>query len=108
MKDYKKVAEKIWEMGDFCDIHNCGFPTEYRPVNLRFQLCEPFVIGYIFYVSFYHGRWNIDYTLDSSVTSRADMQSIRGIKTDREMYEKVEEIINQIREHCGAEIAMKE
>lgn len=29
------------------------------------------------------------------------MKHIRGITTDKEMYEKVEQIINEVREHCG-------
>lgn len=32
---------------------------------------------------------------------RAYMKHIDGIKTDRDMYAKVEKIINEIREHCG-------
>ena len=101
MKDYRKVAAKIEKMGKFSDVHNCGYPTEHCPVNLYFQLCEAYVIGYGFYVSYDWGKWSIDYTLNPNVTMRADMQSINGIKTDKEMYEKVEEIINKIREQCG-------
>lgn len=100
MKDYNRVANKIRKMGVFCDIHNCGMPTEHFPVNLRFQICEPYVIGYVFYVSYDWGKWSIDYTLDTLIKVRADMRHICGITTDREMYEKVEQIINEIREHC--------
>ena len=104
MKDYQRVANKIRKMGNFCDIHNCGSPTEHFPVNLSFQLCEPYVIGYIFYVAYDWGKWNIDYTLDTSIKMRSDMKHIRGIKTDRDMYTKVEEIINEIRDNCGVEV----
>lgn len=100
MKDYNRIANKIAKMGKFSDIHNCGYPTEQNPVNLYFQLCEAYVIGYSFYVSYDWGKWNIDYTLDPSIRIRTNMQHIRGIKTDREMYAKVEEIINKIREQC--------
>ncbi len=47
------------------------------------------------------GSWSIDYTLDTSIKMRADMKRISGIKTDRDMYVKVEKIINEIREHCS-------
>lgn len=101
MKDYKKIAEKIRKMGKFCDIHNCGIPTEYFPVNLRFQLCEPYVIGYVFYISYDWGKWNIDYTLDNSIKERVYMNHIGEITSDKKMYEKVEHVINEIRKHCG-------
>lgn len=90
-------------MGSFYDIHYCGVPTEYCPVNLRFQLCEAYIIGYAFYVSYRWGSWSIDYTLNPSIKMRADMKHISGIKTDRKMYAKVDKIINKIREHCGVE-----
>lgn len=101
MKDYKRVANKIGKMGCFCDIHNCGMPTKYHPVNLSLQLCEPYIFGYVLYVAYSFEKWSIDYTLDTSIKMRADMKHIEGIKTDRDMYVKVEEIINEIREHCG-------
>ena len=101
MKDYNRVANRIRKMGTFFDIHNCGMPTEHFPVNLSFQLCEPYVVGYVFYVGYDWGKWSIDYTLDTSIKSRVDMKHIRGITTDKEMYEKVEQIINEVREHCG-------
>jgi len=106
MKDYKKVAEKIRKMARFSDIHNCGCSTEYCPVNLHFQLCEAYVIGYHFYVSYNFGRWYIDYTMNPAIKIRTQMSRIEGIKTDREMYAKVEEIINKIREHCGVKTAI--
>ena len=31
-------------------------------------------------------------------------KQVRGIKTDRDMYTKVEEIINEIRDNCGVEV----
>ena len=108
MKNYRKVAEKIRKMGSFSDVHNCGCPTQHCPVNLYFQLCEAYVIGYGFYVSYDWGKWSIDYTIDRPVNTRAEMQSINGIKTDREMYEKVEKIINMIREHCGVKKSINE
>ncbi len=101
MKDYRTIASKIMKMGKFSDVHNCGFPTEYCPVNLYFQICEPYVIGYSFYVSYDWGKWEIDYTLNPSVKRRTDMQNISGIKTDRELYEKVKSILNKIRQQCG-------
>lgn len=101
MKDYKKVADRIRKMGNFCGIHYCGMPTEHFPVNLYFQLCEAYIIGYVFYVSYNWGSWSIDYTLDTSIKMRADMKHISGIKADKDMYGKVEKIINKIREHCG-------
>lgn len=103
MKDYRKIASKIQKMGKFSEIHNCGWPTEHCPVNLYFQMCEAYVIGYKFYVCYDWGKWNIDYSLDTSVTMRTDMEHITGIKTDREMYLKVEEILNTIRRHCNVE-----
>ncbi len=101
MKDYIKVAERIRTMGNFCDIHNCGCPTKNHPVNLYFQICEAYIIGYGFYVPYECNEWSIDYTLDNAVKIRSDMQTIRGIKTDKDMYNKVEEVINKIRRKCG-------
>lgn len=101
MKDYEKIAKKIRKMGTFCDIHNCGIPTEHFPINLRFQLCEPYVIDYVFYVSYDWGKWNIDYTLDNSIKEREYMNHIGEITSDKKMYEKVEHVINEIRKHCG-------
>lgn len=101
MKDYKKVVDRIRKMGNFCDIHYCGTPTEHCPVNLYFRLCEAYIIGYVFYVSYNWGSWSIDYALNTSIKMRADMKHISGIKTDRDMYTRVEKIINEIREHCG-------
>lgn len=89
------------EMGTFSDVHNCGSPTEHCPVNLYFKLNEPYIVGYSFYVDYHWGKWNIDYTIDKPVEMRTDMKSIRGIKTDKEMYSKVREIIKQVRVHCG-------
>lgn len=97
MKDYKRIAQKIGKMASFCDIHNCGCPTQHTPVNLYFQMCEPYITGYGFYVSYDWGEWNIDYTLDLAVKMRADMQHIRGLKTDSEMYNAVQGIIEEIR-----------
>lgn len=101
MKDYKKIANQIMKMGTFSDIYNCGCPTEHRPVNLCFQLSEPYIIGYKFYVSYMDHKWRIDYTLDNSVEIRTNMKSIVDIKTDRDMYCRVENIINEIRKKCG-------
>lgn len=101
MKDYKRIIDKIRKMGTFCDIHYCGVPTEHCPVNLNFQLCEAYIIGYVFYVSYCWGSWSIDYTLDTSIKMRADMKHICGIKTDKDMYARVEKIISDIRKHCG-------
>jgi len=98
VKDYNRIAQKIREMGSFCDIHNCGCPTEHVPVNLYFQMCEPYIIGIGFYVSYDWGKWSIDYTLNPSVKMRADMEHIRGIKTEQEMYFLVSNVIEKIRD----------
>lgn len=101
MKDYKKVAERIRKMGYFSSIYNCGSPSVCHPVNLCFELSEPYVIGYTFYVSYSFGKWTIDYTIERPETIRYKMQSIGGINTDAEMYARVEEILNRIRRHCA-------
>ena len=108
MKDYKKYAKKISEMGKFGYITQEGEPNRFHEVNLKFQLCEPYVIGYFFYVSYSFGKWSIDYSLKSFEDVRVNMEHIEGIKTDKEMYENVKEIINKIREHCGVKIPIKE
>lgn len=108
MKDCKKVASKIEKMGKFSDIHNCGYPTRHFPVNLYFEFSEPKVKGYAFYIAYDFGKWSIDYSLDSSVKTRVKMQHIRGIKTDREMYEVVQKVIYKIRERAMEELKMKE
>lgn len=107
MKDYNRIARKIREMGSFCDIHNCGCPTEHVPVNLYFQMCEPYIIGIGFYVSYDWGEWSIDYTLNPSVKMRADMEHIRGIKTEREMYSLVSNVIGKIRDSVNKKEAEK-
>ena len=101
MKDYNKIANKIREMGTFGDLYQCGSPTKHCPVNLYFQLSEPYVIGYSFYVAYNSGKWSIDYTLDTNITQRAKMIHISGITTERGMYSKVKEVIETIRKHCG-------
>lgn len=101
MKDYQKVAEKIRKMGGFSEISNCFSPTPHNPVDLYFRISEPYIIGIEFYVSYSFGKWIIDYTIDKPVSRRTDMRSIRGIKTDKEMYFTVEKIINQIRKAHG-------
>lgn len=108
MKDYKKYAKKISEMGKFGNITQCGEPNRFHEVDLKFQLCEPYVIGYFFYVSYSFGKWSIDYTLKSFEDVRINMKHIEKIKTDREMYEKVEKVINKIREYCGVKTEINE
>lgn len=98
MKDYKKVAREIGKMASFCDIHNCGCPTEHVPVNLYFQMCEPYIIGIGFYVSRDWGEWSVDYTLNPEIKMRADMVHVRGIETDQQMYAVVAKVIEQIRD----------
>lgn len=100
MKDYNKVAEKIRKMGCFCDIHQCGSPSENHPVNLYFLLCEAYCIGYGFYVAYSFGNWSIDYTLNPAVKMRTQMKHIAGIKTDKEMYQRVDDILKKIRTQC--------
>lgn len=108
MKDYMRIAKRIEKMGTFSDIHNCGYPIEHLPVNLYFELSESNVKGYCFYVAYDFGKWQIDYTLDNSIKVRVKMQHIRGIKTDREMYETVEKVIYKIREKAMEVLKMKE
>lgn len=97
MKDYKKYARKIGQMGKFCDIHQCGCPTESFPINLSFEFAEEGLKDFRFYVSYSFGKWDIDYCLKKPVVMRADMLTFRGIKTDRDMYATVEKIIKAIR-----------
>ena len=52
-------------------------------------------------MSYGTGGWDIDYTLDPAIRIRVYMMHIRNIKTDQEMYEKVHEILNEIRRKCG-------
>lgn len=101
MKDYKKYREKIRKMACFCDIHQVGYPNECTPVNMYFQMCEAYVIGYKFYISYCFGTWSIDYSLDNTIKCRSNMTHIRGIKTDRDMLAKVQEIIHMYRKECG-------
>lgn len=107
MKDYNKYAAKIRKMGTFSDIHQCGCPSENFQVNLCFQLCEAYIIGYTFYVAYSFGEWSIDYPDAEPVNMRSDMKTIRGIKTDKQMFIEVEKIINHIREYCGIKVEMK-
>ena len=88
------VVNKIKEMGNFCDIYNCGCPTKALPANICFELDE----GYRFYVVSLLDMWSIYYTFDTSITEKADMQHIHGIKDDQDMLKKVEEVIKTIRE----------
>lgn len=101
MKDYNKYAVKISKMCKFCDIHQCGSPSKHHQVNLFFQLSEPYLLGFKFYICYSFGEWNIDYSIDKTVQMRADMKTIRGIKSDKEMLEKVEEVIQQYRKQVA-------
>ena len=97
MKDYNRIAQKVGKMASFCDIYNCGCPTEHNPVNLYFQMCEPYIIGIGFYVSYDWGEGSVDYTLNPDIKMRSDMERVRGIKTEQEMYAIVSSVIEQIR-----------
>lgn len=97
MKDHNRIAREIGKMALFCDIHNCGCPTEHVPVNLYFQMCEPYIIGIGFYVSCNWGEWSVDYTLNPDIKMRADMEHVGDIKTEQKMYDVVSKIIEQIR-----------
>lgn len=98
MKNYNRIAQKVGKMASFCDIHFCGCPTEHNPVNLYFQMCEPYIIGIGFYVSYDWGEWSVDYTLNPEIKMRADMVHVRGIESDRRMYAVVAKVIEQIRD----------
>ena len=100
-KDYVKIGNKLRKLAAFGEISQLGGPTDHVPVNLRLTLCEAYVIGYTMYIAYIWGKWSIEYTYDPAVCCRADMECIKNIKTDREMYAKVEEIIGEIRKRCG-------
>ena len=92
MKDYKKYAIKIGKMAYFGDIHNCGSPIENFPVNLYFELAKNPACR--MYVGYDFGEWQIEYTTDISIECRVDMTKTGRFKTDREMFEKVKEVVN--------------
>ncbi len=99
MKDYKTIGMQICNFGKFSEICQCGTPTPYIPVNLCCKICEPYIIGYAFYVAYdaFTKRWSIDYSIDEPLTNRSQMQHIKGIKTDKEMYAKVNDILEELR-----------
>ena len=95
MEDYKKYAIKIGKMGFFRDIHNCGSPTKNFPVNLYFELAKN--PGCRMYVGYDFGSWQIEYTTDEAVKNRVDMIRTARLKTDKDMYTKVERIIDLLK-----------
>lgn len=99
MKDYCRVAKKVGKLGTFSKVAQYGYPNEYHPVDLYFQICEAYVIGYGFYVSYSLGEWEIDY--GKVHQPRYQMRSIRGIKTEREMLERLDAVLWEIRGWCG-------
>lgn len=101
MKDYVKIGQKIQKLGNFSEISQCGYPSQYFPVNLFCRISEAYIIGYSFYVSYNGATWSIDYSLTPCVEVRTDMEHIRGIKTEKEMLREVDELLWKIREQCG-------
>lgn len=99
MKDYKEIGRKLSKIALLSEISQCGTPTKYFPVDLKIQIREPYIIGYDFYVAYNASAktWVIDYSFDSPFICRAEMQHIRDIKTDKEMYENVSYIIKESR-----------
>ena len=92
MKDYLRYAKRIEKMAKWRDIHNCGYPSRDFPVNLYFELAQNPACR--MYLAYDFGMWRIDYTLDANIKYRTKMNHSAPYKTDREMYEKVQEIIN--------------
>jgi hypothetical protein len=99
MKDYNKVAAKILKIVK-ANIVQCGSPTCYNSVNLRIQITEPYIIGYVFYVAYNGTSWTINYTYESGLDIRYKMTAI-SVKTEKEMLSNVKEIVDNIREKCG-------
>lgn len=95
-----RISNKIRKLGNFSEVSQLGTPTPYHPVNLIFVVSEAYVIGYTFFVS-YNGTWRLEYTLDPTQRVRVCMNKISGIKTERELLEKVSWLLETIRKQCG-------
>lgn len=87
---YQRIAIKIWNMGPFEDIHNCGSPTKNWPVNLCCETSD----GIIIYVAKINGEWSVDYSYGET-DMRSNMDTRFGMRTQREMFEVVNKILRR-------------
>lgn len=96
MKDYIKIADRISKMVK-CSITQCGSPTQHTPVDLNVQITEAYVIGYSMYICYNCGKWSIDYSRYPCDDIRVNMNHIKNIKTDKEMFDCVRQIVAELR-----------
>lgn len=96
MKDYIKIADRISKMVK-CTITQRGTPTQNNPVNIEIEIKEPYVIGYSMYICYDFGRWSIDYSRYPCDDIRVNMNHIKNIKTDKEMFDCVRQIVAELR-----------
>ena len=93
MERYERIVKKVEKMGHrFYDVHECGYPTNYTPVNLYFGAFS----GVRFYIGqgFDKGNeWRVDFSYDPSVRMRSDFQSIGHIPTEKKMLQIVHDVL---------------
>lgn len=97
MKDYIKVANRLTKMFR-CSITQCGTPTQDNPVNLHVNINEPYIIGYSMYICYNCGKWSIDYSRYPCDNIRVNMNHIKNIRTDKEMFDTVRQIVHKLRQ----------
>ena len=86
---YVNTMLKIRKLGNFVDIHNCGYPTENWPVNLYCRTAD----GITIYVALIYGKWSIEWSYDPEMEVRSWMPTRHGIRTQTEALEYVKRIL---------------
>jgi hypothetical protein len=90
---YQRISEKLCKLACFVDVHQCGYPSRYYPVNLYARAAN----GVGLYIGQGFGRkttdWSIEYTYNPKLNTRSDMNSISGIRTQKEMLQVVASIL---------------
>jgi len=81
---------KIAKLGNFVDIHNCGWPTNNWPVNL----CCKTIDGITIYVALINRDWSVEWSYDPEMDIRSKMPTRHGIRTQTEMLGVVKQILN--------------
>lgn len=90
---YQRIGLRISRMGAFKDIHNCGAPTKYNPVNLYCKTFNGITIyvgqGFVWPTT----DWTIEYSYDPDMDIRAKMITVRA-KNQKEMFQTVQDILD--------------
>lgn len=74
-----------------------GVPSEITPVNIKCTLSGADTLGYVMFVSYENDCWNIDYTTQKHMFVRNKMKHIGGLRSDKDMYDRVKLCIDIIK-----------